>query len=487
MIDAQVHSEIAFANTGRETARNLGIGLTISLGFLAVGGLWFGGQVQALRAALPAVATIIGLVLYLTRPILYVQYSLWVWFLTPLVRRIVDWHFGYMDPNAVLLTPFLVAGISGLTVIRPNQRLDTRVPMGFVLCGMAVVYGFIVGMILHPSAETVFGLLNWLCPLLFGLHIYLNWERYEEYRAAITRTFLWGVLILGLYGIYQYFLPPEWDRYWLINASLNSLAPSFGQPESLLVRVWSTLNAPGPFANTMMVGLLSLFVVQSPLKVPAAAVGSLSFLLSGVRTAWISWILGLIWFLKRTKPHSSIRIILSLVVLLACLLAFANDTTLAPAVVDRLKTFTDLNHDESFGARVEMYRVLLNDAFENPFGHGLKNLETARNIPVDSGILVMIFSLGWLGIGLFAVGIFTFFFRPESRQGNDDDFTAVANALMVAIVAQVIGGNIFVNVTGALFWVSVAMHSSGLKRCQNQQAVSLREDGDHFASKAEYV
>jgi len=466
MIVTQVHPQVAFVDSGREPARNFGIGLTVGLAVLGVGGLWISGQGPVLRVALPAAGAIIGLVLYVMRPISYVQYSLWVWFLTPLVRRVVDWRFGYMDPNVVLLTPFLVAGISALTLIRPNQRLPTKVPTGFVLCGMAIVYGFIVGMVLHPSAETVFGLMNWLCPLLFGLHLYLNWERYEEYRAAITRTFLWGVLILGLYAIYQFLLPPEWDRYWLVNASFNSLSPSFGQPESLLIRVWSTLNSPGPFANIMMVGLLSLFVIRSPLKAPAFAVGFLSFLLSGVRTAWLSWIVGLIWVLKRTKAQSSVRIILSLMVLLACLLAFANDTTLAPVIVDRLKTFTDLHHDESFGARVEMYRVLVNDAIENPFGHGLKNLETARNIPVDSGVLVMLFSLGWLGVGLFAAGIFTFFFPPKSRQGNGDNFTPVANALMVAFVAQVIGGNIFVNVTGALFWISVAMYSTGVKCCQ---------------------
>jgi hypothetical protein len=478
MIDAQVHSEFSFGDTDRKSAGNFGIGLTVGLGFLAVGGLWFSGQGQMLRVALPAVATITGLVLYVTRPILYVQYSLWVWFLTPLVRRVVDWRFGYMDPNVVLLTPFLISGISVLTLVLPNQRLNTRVPAGFVLCGMGIVYGFIVGMVLHPSAETVFGLLNWLCPLLFGLHVYLNWERYQEYRTAITRTFLWGVLILGLYGIYQYFLPPEWDRYWLINVSLNSLNPSFGQPEPLLVRVWSTMNAPGPFANTMMVGLLLMFVGGSRAKLPAAIAGYLSFLLSIVRTAWLSWVIGAVWILKNAKSRSAIRILLSFVLLAVCLVPLVRDPRLAMVIGDRAKTFTDLGRDESFGARMEMYRLIVDDAIRNPFGHGLKNLEVSSGVVVDSGFLAIIFSLGWVGIAFFTVGILSFFFSRNVQPETSDDFAKVANAIMVAIVSQLLGGNIFVNVTGALFWIFTGSYLGSVKFNREMLMLEGHKAGD---------
>jgi hypothetical protein len=475
MMDAQVHSEIAFADTGRESARNVGIGLTVGLGFLAVGGLCFSGQGAVLRMALPAVATIIGLVLYVTRPVLYVQYSLWVWFLTPLVRRVVDWRFGYMDPNVVLLAPFLVSGISGLTLIRPNQRLGTRVPMGFVLCGMAIVYGFIVGMVLHPSAETIFGLLNWLCPLLFGLHLYLNWERYEEYRSGITAAFLWGVLILGLYGICQFFQPPEWDTYWLINASLNSLNPSFGQPEPLLIRVWSTMNAPGPFANIMMAGLILLFTGRSKLKVFAAVPGYLSLLLSIVRTAWLSWIVCAMWVLKRAKARIVVRIFLSLGVLVACLLPLLSDPRLATVIEDRAKTFTDLGHDASFAARREMYRVLVIDAIQNPFGHGLKNLEVAHEITVDSGILAVVFSLGWAGGAFFAVGIVSFFLTKHREREEGDEFMRAAEAIMIGIIVQVFGGNVFVNVTGALFWMLVGMFLADRRNHDNDLSIQQLE------------
>ena len=296
-------------------------------------------------------------------------------------------------------------------------------------------------------------LLNWLCPLLFGLHLYRNWPRYEEYRGAIARSFLWGALVLGIYGIYQYFQPPVWDRLWLEGVKLAMTGGSFGEPEALQIRVWSTMNAPGPFANTMMVALLFLFAIRSPIKLPAAIAGYTSLLLSAVRTAWLSWVVGLIWILKHSNPRMMVRFVLSAALLVVCVMPLLSDPRMANVIGDRVKTFTDLQGDESFADRKEMYRVLVSDAVDNPFGHGLRNLEIAHGMAVDSGILAVIFSLGWLGSMLFAAGIVSLFLKKTTWFASGDELPEVGKAIMIAILAQVVGGNIFVNVTGAMFWM----------------------------------
>jgi hypothetical protein len=164
--------------------------LVAALHAIVLSVLWLAGQGPLLRIAIPALATFLGLILYLRRPILYVQYLLWVWFLAPLARRIVDLRFGWEDPSIILLAPLLVSGIAGLALLRKASAARREIPAGFVLCGVAIFYGFVVGMFLHPSAETAYELLNWLCPLLFGLHLCLHWRHYEQYRDAILRTFL---------------------------------------------------------------------------------------------------------------------------------------------------------------------------------------------------------------------------------------------------------------------------------------------------------
>ncbi len=417
MTEARAYPAMEFAENRSEIG-SLGIGLAVGLSVVVVLALCFAGKAQLLRGAIPVAALLIALALYFIRPVLYIQYSLWVWFLAPLARRIVDWRFGYIDPNMVLLAPFLVSGIAGLTLVLPGRRKNTGVPAVFVLCSTAILYGFVVGMIVRPSAETVYGLLNWLCPLLF--------------RAT-------------------------WDRVWLENGSIGQISPSFGQPEPLRVRVWSTMNSPAPFANAMMTGLLLLLMIRSALKLPAAVAGYLAFLLSMVRTAWLGWLIGFFLMLKNINPRVIGRMFLSAFVLLVCLVPLLNDPRLANVIGDRVKTFTDLGHDESFGDRLEMYRVLVSDAAGNPFGHGLKNLEVSHGIPVDSGILVTVFSLGWLGTLLYALGIISLFLKKQPAPEMHDDFYRAGKAIFIAMLAQLVGANIFVNVTGAIFWTFTGM------------------------------
>jgi hypothetical protein len=433
---------------------NMGLFLAAGTGIVLAAGLWVAGKPQLLRIALPAFAAVVGWLLYSSRPVAYVSYSLWVWFLTPFVRRFVDWHFGFIEPNFVLLAPFLVSGISIFALMPSTNRHKERIPVAFVLCGIAIFYGFVVGMLLHPSAETFFGLVNWLCPMLFGLHLYLNWPQYEQYQAVIARTFVLALLILGLYGIFQFFSPPAWDRYWLENVK----ADSFGRPEPLEVRVWSTMNSPGPFANTMMAGLLLLLVIRVPLKLPSAIAGYLSLLLSVVRTAWLSWIVGFLLILKHGNPRVIVRLLLSILLLVACLVPLANDPRVATVIGDRFTTFTDLGHDASFGARLDMYKILIHDAANTPFGLGLRNLEVSRDMAVDSGILTLIFSLGWLGSSLFLTGVLCLFFWGERIRNSTDEFNRAAKAITFAILAQLIAGDVFVNVTGAIFWIFAAMY-----------------------------
>jgi hypothetical protein len=436
---------------------NMGLVLGIGSCLLLNAGLWIAGKPQFLRLAIPAAACLIGILLYSVRPLTYVTFSLWVWFIAPLVRRFVDWHFGFVEPNFVLLAPFLVSGVSLLSLL-PSHRVKSRVPLAFMLCGAAILYGFMVGMLLQPSAEVLFGLLNWLCPLLLGLHLYLHWPQYELYKAAISRSFLWGVLILGAYGVYQFFLPPAWDRYWLDN--VLSTSPSFGLPEPLQVRVFSAVNSPGPFANVMMAGLLLLFSLRSPLKLPAAIAGYLSFLLSVVRTAWLSWVIGFILIVKSANPRIIVRLVLSILVLLACLVPLANDPRLSTVIGDRLNTFSDLGHDESYGARLDLYRALTEDAIGHPFGYGLKTLDMAHG-KIDSGLFALVFSLGWLGSAMFVIGLLFIFLGNMQALQKSDTFLVAAQAITLAILAQSLSGPIFVNLTAALFWVFAGIYLAG--------------------------
>jgi len=429
-----------------------------------VAALWLaGGNGQLLRVAILVATTLIGLFLYLKHPVLYVQYSLWVWFLAALVRRIVDFRFGWTDPNLILFAPPLVSGIAGVNLLSGGYRLRGGIPPVFGLCGAAILYGFLVGAWLRPIPETAYAFLTWLCPMLFGLHLYLRWPHYRQYRQAIVRTFLWAVLVVGVYGIYQFLNPLPWDCYWLENIRAAAPDSSFGLPEPLLVRVWSTINAPGPFADTMFVGLLLLFGVRSALKLPAAVAGYTSLLLSSVRAAWLSWVIGVVWIVKDASSRVKARIIFSTLLFLACLLPVLTRPDLALVIGTRLNSFADLEHDASLGARLEMYRQLLGDVAVNPFGRGLSNDQVFHGYALDSGIIAAALSLGWLGTFMLGLAIGSLFIGKQRMSHLPDDFVRASKAIVIALLAQVLGGNIFVSVTGTMFWIFAGMYLAAEK------------------------
>ncbi|MGC2508765.1 MAG: O-antigen ligase family protein [Candidatus Acidiferrales bacterium] len=467
MSEAAAYPPIAAhaVSKGSVARGSLGVALAVGLSGTFIAALWLAGHGNLLRVAIPATAMFVGAVLYFAAPIRYVEYSLWLWFLTPLIRRLVDWRFGYTEPNMILIAPLLVSGVAALTLVRPGGRTSSRIPAAFILCGAAILYGFSVGVIAHRAdeslAEMVYGLANWSCPLLLGLHLYLDRQRYEEYRQAITRTFIFGVLALGLYGIYQFLSPPVWDRYWLERVvEMDPLGATFGKPEPLLIRVWSTLNSPGPFANAMVAGLLLFFGVHSHWKIPAAIAGYISLLLSMVRTAWLSWFVGFALIIVKTKSRTLVRILLSAIVMFLCILPFLADPRIAPLIKDRMDSFADLGHDESFGSRADMYGELINRSIENPAGFGLSNQTMWHSTPIDSGIISTLFSLGWLGSLLFGAGVLSIFL-PRVASSNSDTFVLVSRAISIAILAQIVGGNIFVGINGTMFWMFAAVNLVG--------------------------
>lgn len=421
----------------------LGLCLITTLGILA-------GAGGAMRLLFPVGAIAVGLLLYLRYPVLYIGFTWWIWFLTPLVRRLIDQHSGWQDPSIVLLAPPLVTMICAITLLRHLPSAHLRGGLPFLLCLASVLYGFLVSLVQNPLVGSVVALLNWLPPLLFGFHLFINWQHYPAYRQNIQRTFLWGVLVMGAYGVWQYLTAPEWDRFWLINT--DTLV--FGTPEPLGIRVWSTMNSPQPFAAVMMAGLILLLSNRETLKFIATGAGYLSFLLSLARTGWLSWMVGLLVYTSSLKPHLQMRLFATLIIMIVLVVPLASIEPLSSEIMPRLASFSETKTDGSYQARVKGYSALLGDAFTEVVGQGLGfELESSNLGSQDSGILTLLFSLGWLGTIPYVAGItlllYTVFQGAEARF---DEFASAARAIAVGIFAQM-GLNVaMLGVVGMVLW-----------------------------------
>ena len=415
------------------------------LGFVVFSGVCaFAGFGKVLNFAFPGGAFLVGLFLYFRYPILYVGFCWWIWFLAPLVRRYADFRSGFTEPSPILLAPYFVTLISLVTILRSLPTAKRRGSLPFLLSLSGVVYGFLVGVIKVSLVSASVRSLEWLAPIVLGHHLFINWRDYPEQRQNIQTVFLWGVLITGSYGVYQYLVAPEWDTSWLINTDLRSA----GTPEPQGLRVWSTMHGPGVFASVMMAGLLLLLTNVKTLGFPAMAVGYLSFLLSLVRSLWLGWLVGLLNLAVFLKPKFQVRLVVIIAVAALCVVPLTVIEPFSEVISGRIDSLSNLEGDTSSTDRQATYQTLLGPALTNVIGDGIKSGEI-----YDSAILETLISLGWIGSTFYVSGLLLLLLRlVGSTQIRGDSFASTARAITIAMFSQVLFGSSMLGLPGMILW-----------------------------------
>jgi hypothetical protein len=390
-----------------------------------------------LNLLFPVGAIAVAALLYWRYPLMYVSFTWWLWFLAAWVRRLADFYgAGWSDPSPILLAPLLATFISALTFWRCIRNPASGLP--FLLCVLSVGYGLLVGMVLNSPQAVVLSFIGWAGPIFFGFHLFTQWRDYPSYRQSLRRTFLWGVLAMGLYGIAQYLFAPPWDQFWMENALIYADLNSIGVPEPLGIRVFSTLNAPQPFAGIMAAGLLLLLATPSRLKFVAVGLGAIATLLSLARSAWLSLIVGLLLLLPSLKSSLQIRLVGSLLVLSLAVGTLVQIEPFSSAILPRIQGLSSAS-DTSAQARAAGYEQLLGQALGDVTGRGLGFVFEAGSIGSrDSGLLTLWFSLGWLGALPYLLGIGLLLFSLfQTTISRFDLFASAARAIAVGTFAQI--------------------------------------------------
>jgi hypothetical protein len=393
----------------------------------------------------PLAATGVAVFLYSRHPIIYVSFMWWIWFVTPLVRRLADYRGGgYTNPSPILLAPFLVVLITIIHLIQYLPKLICRESLPFLLSFLGLFYGFFIGLINWSVFEVAVAFLNWFTPVLMGFYLSVNWRNYPQYRYIIKQTFIWGVLVMGLYGLIQFLTAPEWDSFWLIRSGLSAA----GKPNPLEIRVWSTMNDPGAFANTIGAGLLILFCGNGLLNSSAAVAGYMSFLLSLVRSAWGAWFIGLLTFVTSIKSKFQFRLIVGMLAIFLVVIPLSTIEPFSSTLSKRFETVENLESDTSAKHRIEIYNTELNNALTSFVGNGIGE---GRNY--HSTVLVVLMNLGWLGGVPYFSGILLIFWSLFQNIGNYlDSFGKIARAVSLSTFAKVFLGIIVLDVRGMVLW-----------------------------------
>ncbi|MBP5976023.1 O-antigen ligase domain-containing protein [Brasilonema sp. CT11] len=450
-------------------------------GFVLLNVAFYFAGAAKLRLIFPISSFVVAIFLYLRHPILYLGFTWWMWFLSALIARLIDFRAGWDPTRQILIAPYLVTFVTLATTFKylPSASRQGGLPFVFALVG--VFYGFLVGLVYNSPIAIARSLLDWLSPVIFGFHLFMCWRDYPSYRQNLQRTFFWCVFLTGIYGVYQFAVAPEWDKYWLIQSKMNT---SSGNPAPFQMRVWSTMHSVGPYAAVMQAGLLLLFSGSSsgPLNFPASAFGYLSFLLTQARTNWGGWLMGLVMIFGSVKAQTQMRLIAIILAMGLCVVPLATIEPFSSVVGSRFNSFSNLENDGSLKDRSGSYDRNLSVALSNVFGNGFGNTwklnEKTGQLEVfviDSGVLDMFFTLGWLGAipyisGLVMV-ISTVFKYTESRF---DSFVSASRAIGVSACAQLVIGSGMLSVAGMILWGFFGITMAAHKYYQHQEISAPR-------------
>ncbi len=420
-----------------------------------------GNQAGLLRMVFPLLSVAVGAFLLWRSKPLYVGLVLWLWFVTPFLSRMADFQAGWTPASPVELAPYITAGIACIPLLANLRSLGSRRTLPFTCALSAILYGLALGLAYLPLFNVLRALLNWLVPVVFGLFIYQNRQLYPEFRRVIEKSFLYGVLIIGAYGIYQFFVLPDWDRLWMLNVELNS----FGEIDQMKARAFSTMNAPAIFAATVACGLMLLFNMKGKLRLLAAACGFGGLLLTLSRASWLSLAAGGVYLMFRLGMRERIRMAFGSLACVAFLVAMAQVPGVNEIILGRMGTFTQPGQDVSFSARVEGHERAMRHLAGEPFGEGIGSTDTLHNTegddaiigPHDSTLLELLYSLGWIGtfvylLGLGSLGVQLF------RVGRTDPFALSAQAILIGFLAQCLLNSVLLGVLGFMVWTFAAMN-----------------------------
>ena len=431
-----------------------------------------------IRLIYPVGSLGVALFLYQRNPILYLGFNWWVTFLTPFIRRLADYYRGSFDSSSLMLTaPYLVTFVAAITLFRGLPQSQRRGNLPFALAAIGIIYGFAIGIGRGNSVAAVIRtFLDWLPPVLLGFHMSANWEKYPEMARNTQRVFCFGALVMGAYGVYQYLIAPEWDNFWLQAVD----AASFGRPEPMGLRVWSTMNGPPPFACVMTIALLVLFVEESALKIPAS-VGYLAFLLSLVRSAWLAWIVGTFTLVTSLRSGSQVRLVVTIAVMALCVVPLTLVEPFSEVIGDRLESFSSGGNDTSAADRSATYQENLGLALSSPYGRGLGGTwiinpaGRLERIALDSGVLDLFFTLGWFGAIPYLGGLLMLMFSLfENKFGKSDPFLGVCRAATLSMLAILPLGPFMLGPSGMAMWGFLGLGIAGRKYYRFQQ-FSARE------------
>ncbi len=389
-----------------------------------------------------------------------VEVAISLYVFAPFLRRIVDLGIGFDPSSTMLLGPVLAIAIPAVDLrhmlVRRHRDDTALLPM--LLVGACITYGMLLSAFAGEFGPLSTAALKMYAPLLYGAWV-LRCARHDPaVLESITRVFVVLAPILGIYAVWQYVSPSDWDRYWML--SVSSTISVLGKAEPFQVRVFSMMNSPASFGTYAVCGMLMLgFCRRGWQALLLALLVAPGLLFTYYRTAWISLALGIGYCAMFGRTRERAGLIAVVIVAATALAAFNAD--FGDAVMDRIGSLTgSVSEDGSGKARLgqlfEVYRL----SDEMVVGRGFAQLATPFNgiDAADGEVVTSIIAMG-VPVGcIYLIGLVWAGVQALGRVRHSRNPQLIVTGAMIAgLLAAVPLTSITSGEIGLLFWTFIAV------------------------------
>jgi len=404
---------------------------------------------------------VVGFVAWRQSPQAHLKALITLFCFAPLVRRIIDLHAGYDTNGITLVGPLLTMAAPALLTFSDLTSDRLKHPqLGPVLTvGATIVYAVALSLFQGDWINAASGAVKTLTPLAYAAALMSTRVPPDKLIQAAASSFVVVLPIMGLYGIYQYIDPPEWDRLWMMSATILSA----GQPVPYGVRTFSVLNGPASFATFTAAGLLLvLFLRRSPWSLALMLPAAIALLLSMYRTAWVALAAGIVFclFFRATRDRAAISL-----AGVAAVVAGTIFTPFGDVILDRLSTLAQGAGDGSVRERLEQFTAMWMRPDSGLIGSGFENVDvgTAGSMAIDGMLMTCWITMG-LAVGMICIGALLWAIGNAIAAATYDrrETTIVIGALALGVLTQLPLANIISGELGFLFWTFVIMFPATL-------------------------
>lgn len=412
-----------------------------------------------------------------------IPYNLLVWAVAPEIRRVADWFEGVYHPVSLLsLAPLISSGTVIIPVIFYIHRMNGPITKVIWYFAIALAYGSMIGL-MKNGISTIYDLANYLIPMLLIPYLTVAYFKMKD-MDLMLRSFSNIAVLVAIYGLIQYMLVPPWDAFWMQHVEMNSI----GVPLPLQIRVFSTLNSPGPTAQFFAFSLVPMIFVskwRGALNWLGVVLVIICLLTTLVRSAWLILIVMILSFVLTSASSMKWRLLFQLAALGGVLYLAVPHLPGAEGLVMRMQTLSDIQGDHSYNERLDLFHTMLPMVLHSPLGSGIGSLGQATKLEndgalgvygvMDNGFIAIFFTFGVVGGFLYFRALWLLAKLIIKRVLEDKAwnlYTRLSLSAFAGAIASLTTDNGFPGLRGFLIWFLVGLGFGAKEIIDNRKEVN---------------